>query len=583
MFPETNMKKTLSRSIAVWAALLFVNGAPCRADNPVEPGNAPEADQTLVVTRDPHAFATLNREFTWELAWRPERPIAAGSEIELRTPNLRNIEEWNYSKIEVVGDAAIAWRRASNKDVTTVTSFFENGLALVRFSLPHGLTPGQSVAFRLTAQPPYWSDLEERLSIWIARPQKETGGLRPTPQYVADPRASAVLRAGPGPVERLAVYCHPMPGPDGKVRTVLAPEDRYGNLSEFQREIPVQLRWDDKTWTEKAKAAKIIELDAPTDVGRLTASVAAKTLALAENISNGRWEGGRIVVVGNPVWRNSPNGKTAAFGDFHWHTELSFDGGGPLPLGMRLGRDHLNMDYCMSSDHTPSPEQWKHYVSVLDQWNQPDRFATIYSYENSNTRGAGHEGHDNFYFLDADSPVKPPLAAELAGKSPFEIQDQLSQLQAGLDEYHKFIAIPHHTNCPSESVKADGTPYWTTYRFTKPDNFHRLIEIFQCRGNMERNEYSDVWRGWYANGCSVQDALALGYKVGFTAGTDCHVGRPGRCFAWQDQDRGRIPLHSQSMTGVWTDRIERRAVFKAMFDRRSLGRLGHAARWCILR
>jgi hypothetical protein len=229
---------------------------------------------------------------------------------------------------------------------------------------------------------------------------------------------------------------------------------------------------------------------------------------------------------------------------------------------MEIARDQLNMSYCMASDHWPQGSKWKEYVTVMDQFNQDGQFATMFGYE-----AGSAQGHENFYFVDADNPLNPDGAWKMCRLPPTEYQKQLDQSQRGLGEDKKIIAIPHHTNTESESYRADGKPYWPAYQFSQPTETHRLIEVFQTRGNMERNEYTDVWRGWYAKGASVQDALAAGYKLGFTGGTDNHCGRPGYCFGWMEMNRGRMPLHSQSLTGVWADRIDPRSVWKGLYDR----------------
>jgi hypothetical protein len=444
----------------------------------------------------------------------------------------------------------------------TITTVAKRGLALGEGTLSKGLRAGQPVNIRFHAVPPYFADLEETLGIWLAASSGSATNDAAV-KWEKQENASAVLRVGPGPVERLAVYSHPTPGTDGQVRTVLSPEDRFGNASAFRKEMTLSLTWNGRTWAENVQRGKVIQLPAPAnDVGRLQVTVETRQLSLDDNIVNGRVEDGRILVRGNPVWKQSPAGKVGGFGEFHWHSELSADGSGQLASGMEIARDQLNMNYCMASDHWPKGQQWKAYVAVMDQFNHAGQFATMFGYE-----AGSAQGHENFYFVDADNPLNPDIAGKLCSLPSAEYQKQLDQSQRGLGEDKKIIAIPHHTNTESESYRADGKPYWPAYQFSQPTETHRLIEVFQTRGNMERNEYTDVWRGWYAKGSSVQDALAAGYKLGFTGGTDNHCGRPGFCFGWVEMNRGRMPLHSQSLTGVWADRIDRRSVWKALYDR----------------
>jgi hypothetical protein len=287
-----------------------------------------------------------------------------------------------------------------------------------------------------------------------------------------------------------------------------------------------------------------------------------QALAPSENIRNGIRRADGLVVTGNPVWAKAPHDKIAGFGEFHWHTEASGDGGCSMILGMTTARDHMNMNYCMPSDHSPAAPKWAYNTKIMNQFNKPNQFVTLFGWENSTS-----EGHDNYYFLDPDHPMKPFGQANIMRKKPYQVQEKLDSLQQSLPDLQKFIAIPHHTNAVAETRKPDGTPYWFQYPFTHGDSYHRLIEIFQARGNMERNEYPDAWRGWYNHfDSSVQDALDMGYKAGFTAGTDNHVSRPGRCFA-AIENFGRIPGYSQSLTGIWTDQMDRNSVFKSLFNR----------------
>ncbi|MHB0959312.1 MAG: DUF3604 domain-containing protein [Pirellulaceae bacterium] len=562
----------VNRLIIALALVLAVDrasgGDPLPTASPPRGASASAVDTEteLRVVRDPRAFATLNREFTWELVWQPVQSLAPGTRLQLRCRNLRTLVEWTHRGVELQSCEEVTWESLVRpRSGDALASMREHGVTLGEGILPRGFPAGGMVFIRVRAVPPHFAHLDDTLSIWLSAPRDDqrADANEAASAWVRQERAAVVLHVGPGPVERLAVYSHPMPSATGTVRTVLSPEDRFGNTTAFDSELPLSLTWNGRTWTELLRTSRIIELDRPQSVERLQVTVEARNLSSGDNISNGRVVDGRILVQGNPVWPTSPAGKLAVFGEFHWHSELSGDGSGRLVDGMQLARDQLNLSYCMASDHWPRGEQWEQYVAVMDEFNQTDRFATMYGYE-----AGSPQGHDNFYFLDADNPLAPDgVAGELCRLPPEQYQQELDRVQRGLSEYQKVIAIPHHTNADSETLRPDGTPYWPAYRFTRGSETHRLIEVFQTRGNMERNEYTDAWRGWYARGASVQDALAAGYRLGFTGGTDNHCARPACCFDWKDVNRGRIPLHSQSLTGVWVDRLDRRSVWKALYDR----------------
>lgn len=523
----------------------------------------PVQDSAFSVIRDPQAEATLNSEYTWTLEWRPRRYIYPGTQIELRSVNLHACYLWKYTKIEMEGAGAdIIFRRRAALTSSDIRALREKWI-IARARLQYGLREGQPLHVRLTAVPPYVAGHHDAVEVWYCEP---VAGALEQPDncaFIKDPQAQAILNVKPGPVQRLVIYSRPMPGPDRKVRTVLDPEDRYGNPTEFHQSVSVELHWEGKNWTEQVKGFKTVQIDSPEDIGRLKVSIPMRALDTRENISNGLREGECLVVTGNPVWATSPDGKLAALGEFHWHTEISGDGIRSLPEGLVYARDHLNLDYISPSDHTPTAARWRYTVSVLNRFNNPDLFATFFGYEHSTNRG-----HENYYFTDPDHPVSPlgKPGASLAA------DDDLTSLPQLLNEHdtpgHPFIAIPHHTNAVSETRRlTDDTPYWFQYPWTRPAKYHRLVEILQMRGNMERDTYpEDGWRGWYTYGASVQDGLEIGYKLGFTGGSDNHTAGPGNDFFYYE-NASRTPVDSISLTGIWTDRIDRGSVFGALYAR----------------
>lgn len=347
------------------------------------------------------------------------------------------------------------------------------------------------------------------------------------------------------PVERLAVYSHPTPGPQGTVRTCIISQDRYGNPSAFNTTVTAELDWCDQTQAVALQQSEILDLEAPSDIGRVQLSVPMNALGPEENIKNGRIQGDRIVVLGNPVWADLPGALKPVFGEIHWHTELSADGQRSITEAIRCARDYLNMDFVAPGDHQPMGDAWQQTVAGLEEFNSPDDFATLFGREHG-----GYHGHQNYYFIDPYHPVRPDGRAK--------ITDAVSDVVETLRQHQDFVAVPHHTNAVAETRSLeDDRPFWHLYPWGKPEVYLRLVEIMQCRGNQERNVYDDVGRGWHQNNnASVQDALAHGHTLDFTGGTDNHCGWPGRAGAC-----------SVILTGVWAERIERQSIFEALYDR----------------
>jgi len=509
---------------------------------------------SLEILNEPNAHCTFLKQFTYRFAWRPEKHYVAGTQIEVRSHCLRAFISWRYAAFRMeAGDIAFRW-----KIRPTVSDYRQNmGRVLFRARLPYGAPKDQPVEFEMTVIPPIWAGIDNRLSVWTIDVSNNFAADAPTPDPIQEEGSTCVLAVEAGPVENLSIHSRPVPGPDGTVRTAVVPEDRFGNPSRFAEPVDCQLEWNGDSQNLALSGAELLHLDAPTDTQRARIAVPLSALSARENIANGRIEGDCAIVIGNPVWPDGPDDLRAAFGEFHWHTDFSGDGQRPIAEAIRCARDYLNMDFVAPGDHSPKGEKWVETVRALEDANSPDEFATFFGWECSSDRG-----HENYYFTDPDHPLVSGGPAGIAGGRPDNLREKLDQLSRTRD----FLVIPHHTNSVAETRRQeDDSPFWHPYPWAEPaDDYLRLVEIMQIRGNQEREEYDDAWRGWHQNNhSSVQTALALGHKLGFVGGTDNHCGWPGRAFA-ECEGLGIHPSRSVILTGVWTPRLERQNVYDSL-------------------
>lgn len=508
---------------------------------------------SLQITDDPQAYCTLCRQFTYRILWRAEKHYVAGAQFELRSHCHRAFFGWSYAKFRMTpGDITFRW-----KFKPSVSELSQNReRILFRARLPYGIRKGEPAEIEMTVIPPIWAGIDNTLSVWTIDVPNNFDASR---SAVKEEGSECALAVSAGPVERLSVYCRSTPDHEGKVRTVVVPEDRFGNPGRFEQPTVCQLTWNGSQKELCLRGPEILYLSAPTGVGRASIAVPMSCLAPCENIANGRREGDRLVVTGNPVWTNGPDGMKAAFGEFHWHTDFSGDGQRPIREALRCARDALNMDFAAPGDHNPRGDKWEGTAAALEEYNRSDEFVTFFGWENGSDRG-----HENYYFTRSDHPLVCGGSAGIDRGRPDQCAERLRELYRKND----FIAIPHHTNSVAETRKIeDDSPCWHPYPWTTPEDYIRLVEIFQVRGNQERNVYQDAWRGWHQNhGASVQDALALGHKLGFVGGTDNHCGWPGRAFAGFEGG-GIHPPKSVILTGLWTPRLERQSVFDSLKSR----------------
>lgn len=525
------------------------------------------------------AVATCSRarEVCLEMDWVPEANYVAGTQVELRAYRLRSFVSWRYTRHEMDG-ADVVWRWPSRPSISDRMK--NPSRALMRSRLTYGARKGVPMRIRMYVIPAVWSGVDEHFSLWTQDAPNNFAPDAKPPEAVQEKGSVCHVPAVPGPVDRLGVYAQPAPGPDGSIRVVITPLDCCGNPTAFVHPVEAECQWIVSDNVGRASAPSHISVHGVTSlnlpapnapVARLTVRISMQSLALNENIGNGTKEAGRasgtshigagsleqvtshaLLVTSNPVWTTPPQGQIPAFGEFHWHTDFSGDGQRPIEEAIRCAREELNHDFTAPSDHNPTGAAWQQTVEALDKANDPGRFATFYGWESG-----GNVGHENFYFTDPNHPMICSGTAQVWGGRPDQYIDKLKPHQG-------FIAIPHHTNAVAETRKLeDDSPYWHPYPWTAPTHAHRLAEIIQCRGNQECNQYTDDWLGWHQhNGASVQDALRLGYKVGFTGGTDNHCGWPGRAYA--DSEGPLMPPWTQSVTGVWARAVERQAVWDGL-------------------
>lgn len=235
----------------------------------------------------------------------------------------------------------------------------------------------------------------------------------------------------------------------------------------------------------------------------------------------------------NPVCPEmAPEGLSLYYGEIHSHTELS-DGVGTPEDNYYWARDVEGFDFSALADHFEDSqsynytldEKWRITKEVTDRFNDPGRFVTLLGYEIGTV-----ERDRNVYFPDGEGRMI--IEEKDHGILPM---DTLFEKLDGIDH----ILIPH-------------APKFHGIKWDHPQDHRtqRLVEICSFWGISEEG-----------GPMSVQHALDLGYKLGFTGGTDSHVAEPG------NPDLGGI-------TGAFASGLTRREIFEALIARRTFATSG---------
>ncbi len=285
--------------------------------------------------------------------------------------------------------------------------------------------------------------------------------------------------------------------------------------------------------------------------------------------------------VSAPAPLRSAEGEQLLFGEFHWHTEASGDGARPVADAYRSARDGLLLDYVGAADHfpfEPPPSRYPNGLSLadcmalVDTFDAPGSFVTLMGVELS-----WRMGHYNFYWADQEELERFIRVWEARKLGPLagtvHAPDIASFYGLGQEYFEsareeRLLVIPHHTNATSANLfTPNGMPMWSQYHWPRghyDPRFFRLGEIVQGRGCFESEEVDPAWKVRSgAGGGSLRTALARGFRVGFTGGTDNHNGWPSR------QTGGWVGL-----TAVYADEFSREGIMRGLYRRRCYATTG---------
>jgi len=225
-------------------------------------------------------------------------------------------------------------------------------------------------------------------------------------------------------------------------------------------------------------------------------------------------------------------------GDFHRHTELSWDGGGTndgnLQDFYRYMIDVASMDFGASTDHQGGawPYWWWYSQKMTDMFHVPGVYTPIFGYERSSVYPNGHR--NVFFAQRSDSRVTPfHLKADATG---FVLP------QAGIGDEPGVgtgLVVENDTKLLYEDIRprngiaiphTSGTRMGTDWRDNSPD-LEPVVEIFQgARTNYEdltaplaadpRKDAQHIQNAGFEPAGMVTNAWAKGYRLGIITSSD---------------------------------------------------------------
>jgi hypothetical protein len=210
-------------------------------------------------------------------------------------------------------------------------------------------------------------------------------------------------------------------------------------------------------------------------------------------------------------------------GEFHRHTEMSWDGGadGSLEDMFRYALDAAALDWIGNGDHDNGAGReysWWLTQKLTDAYTVKDRFTPLFCYERS---VAYPHGHRNCLFVQRGVRTLPRLAEPDQAKRVAGIHaDDTKMLYRYLKEFDGICAV--HTSA---------TGMGTDWRDNDP-KVEPIVEIYQ--GDRNSYEMEEAPRagydpksgkkpaniaGWFPKGY-INNALAKGHRLGFESSSD---------------------------------------------------------------
>ncbi|WP_127931529.1 DUF3604 domain-containing protein [Nonomuraea polychroma] len=235
-------------------------------------------------------------------------------------------------------------------------------------------------------------------------------------------------------------------------------------------------------------------------------------------------------------YRTTVDGKDYAlyWGDLHRHSLISRCTSGDEPSledFYRYSWDVCEYDFWAVTDHSENSTdyQWWSIQKMADLFRVDGRFVPLYGFE-----WTGLMGHQNVIYGDVRRGAPIFSAYAKGSETPAGLWD-------GLRRHPEFpaITIPHH---PGSAM----VPFDWDYH---DPQFLRVVEVFQaCRGNYEDDGCFRQYADGTLPGTFVLDGLRRGQRFGLIASSD----------------HG----HGASYVGAYAERLDRAAVFDALYQRR---------------
>lgn len=255
----------------------------------------------------------------------------------------------------------------------------------------------------------------------------------------------------------------------------------------------------------------------------------------------------------NPFLFKKKNDLKLYWGEIHGHAYFS-DGLESPEYFYSYARDVEQLDFCSLTEHDSwlDNRKWEVISKTNEDFYEPGRFITFLGFEWSSAQFYSPEGHmyghKCVYYPGNEGRYYSHLDPRF--NTPVQLWEEIFKFGG--------ITAPHH---PAYGESRNSV--WGTNWQYHDDLVEPLVEIYSKHGLNEF--FGNRWPLFSQDPERfVQKALARGYKLGFTAGTDTHISRPG---SNMPEFRRGIRYAKGGLTAVYARELNRNSIFNALKNR----------------
>lgn len=384
------------------------------------------------------------------------------------------------------------------------------------------LKPGETID--LIAPPFRWTPLAGRIAWQVILDPGNGAPQRRLPE----PLTVEVL---PGPASRLELTV-PCTHPGNTLAFVATLRDTHDNR------VPA----DDRIHIETRNETRSVSMREGIARGTLRVADPSGSIRLAA-----RSEATSLASVSNPSLQTPAPGYY--IGDLHAHDFMS-EAAGYTDEVYRWAIEDRGLDFVSVVPQTHGwldNQTWTVAKYMNERFLDEGKFVTLLGFEWQHT---GY-GDKVVHYLGGDQPYLPVDDPRY---------NSAAKLYAALRDSDA-LTISHHP-----AYRAGSWCSSTDFTTVETD-VDRLVEIWSMHGSSEGWDVKDRPLRNADPERQVMPALRRGVRMGFTAGSDTHNGRPGGSIEEPRPYWG-------GLTGIWAERLTRRDLFKALYNRHTCALTG---------